>query len=180
MGGECSARELGPCHRLEPTASPPSDPRLRELPPRGPHSRRPGERHAEHTPDRDKAGSERDRDFQCAPGWAGICPSRWLGECFRKSALALNEPPPGISGHFPRYATSLCVAIRFWLPTGVSGISASANPQGQWGQTAGSDSSSLRSVAPRCRSNSDYTQVWRSDDGDHQSNVARTLSQPAL
>ena len=63
MGGKCSARDPGPCHCLERTASSPADPGLRKLPPPRPDSRLPGEGHAEPAARRAEAVSQRYGDF---------------------------------------------------------------------------------------------------------------------
>jgi len=70
MGRKCPPRDSRSCHRVERTTSPAADSRLRELPPPGPHSRFLGKGRAEPAPGREKAGSERDRGFQCPPGWS--------------------------------------------------------------------------------------------------------------
>ena len=62
------ARDPGPCHRTERTASPPADPRLRELPSRRPHSRLLGEGHAKPAASRAEASCGLNRDFHPAIG----------------------------------------------------------------------------------------------------------------
>src|ERR1035437_7183232 len=68
MGGKLPARDPGPCHRAERTTSPSADPRLRDLPPRRPHSRLPGKGYAKPAASRAEASCELDRHFNAAIG----------------------------------------------------------------------------------------------------------------
>jgi hypothetical protein len=68
MGGKLPARDPGPCHRAERTTSPPADPRLRELPPRRPHSRLPGKGYAKPAASRAEARCELNRGFNATIG----------------------------------------------------------------------------------------------------------------
>jgi len=69
MGGELPPRDPRPFHRPERAASPPADPRLRDLPSRRSYPRLLGKGHPESTASGKQASSERERAFNAAPGW---------------------------------------------------------------------------------------------------------------
>jgi hypothetical protein len=163
-----SARDLGPCHCLERTASPPADPRLCELPPRRPHSRRPGEGHAEPAASRAEAQCELNRDFHAAPG--GSAPSVLLAtgcvepRCRRCALLDRqdrNHRPwaPGCRpgrGMRPKRHCGRNLSEAFpWVSTEIRAHRPPAPPP----RNQCCRRSPLRNVAPHCRFGSGYGQA---------------------
>ena len=171
MGGKLPARDPGPCHRTERTASPPADPRLRELPSRPPHSRLPGEGHAKPAASRAEASCGLNRDFHPAIGRSP--PSLLLAP---GGIDLLGSPSPLRESHSRSQRQHLPgrSARRGRRPRGdLKDTVAETSPSRlRWRQrdsyravcphrpcgTALAASSPFRNVAPRCGSNSDYTQ----------------------